>query len=102
MDEETFFKSHDLDRDGMLSFKEVVAMYHGLDAEERPELGPHETAEDVVRGLFEVADTNKDGYIDFNEFTQVDEGHDGFDVDYEQNGAAPVSADENIPNKYKA
>ncbi|KAI3469272.1 hypothetical protein Pfo_025935 [Paulownia fortunei] len=60
----------DADGDGKISYDDLRTFYGGFS-------GPESSEEDVIGSMISVADSNKDGYVEYEEFEKVLNGKKG-------------------------
>lgn len=60
----------DVDGDGKISYDDLRAFYWGFS-------GPESSSEDVIGSMISVADSNKNGYVEYEEFEKVLNGRNG-------------------------
>ncbi|KAK4425968.1 Calcium-binding protein CP1 [Sesamum alatum] len=60
----------DVDGDGKISYDDLRAFYGGFS-------GPETSSEDVIGSMISVADSNKNGYVEYEEFEKVLNGRKG-------------------------
>ncbi|KAL2229667.1 squidulin [Sesamum indicum] len=58
------FQVLDVDGDGKISYDDLRAFYGGFS-------GPETSSEDVIGSMISVADSNKNGYVEYEEFEKV-------------------------------
>ncbi|KAG8370533.1 hypothetical protein BUALT_Bualt14G0126700 [Buddleja alternifolia] len=64
------FEVLDSDGDGRISYDDLRASYGGF-------TGPDLSSEDIIGSMISVADSNKDGYVEYEEFEKVLNGRKG-------------------------